>query len=1063
MISSPNSARFRVALLSALFLAASTYSLSPLRLMAQTATAVSLQGSVKSSDGSPLPQANIELLHLPTGSLRRVSPDPNGAFFMPGLTIGGPYTLKVTHIGFVTHVRTGLYLRSRENTVMNIVLKQIDLKGEEVVITGERSDTTSREAEGALLFVGRSQIEILPMQARGLESAYRLSPYMTGENALGLNSAYNSVSLDGIGIADQYGLQQRESIPSSMQGSPVSLESIEEVRVDLSPFDVQRSGFTGAGISAVSRSGSNTPEGSVFAEGAGGWAVGKNPDDQRKDIRSFVDGRAGFWAGGPIVDSEAFYFISGEVSDVRLPIERRFDATQTLGTTYSFPSAVIAQLRSKLLKTYGYDPGRMDAVTLNRCSTNLFARFDVNLPGNNRLSLRYNYYDTESDRPPYGASVYAEGTLAKNSTRVQSIIAGLNTLITPKVSNELLVGFTSRSFTSKPQWTPMPFVDLIVLDQHKWWNHLTIGSEVGGNGERLLQDHLEVHNNVTIEQDEHLMTFGVQGDMFHFTNGLLSYGWGRYLYASAGSFPLGRPTEYEYRSFTGDNQTSWRAFQLGFLWQDEWRASPITTVSIGARIDIPIFPDKPVENPVLREAFLPLGYNVSTSFVPETRGMFSPRVGLSIYPRGDKSFHVRGGVGLFTGHVPYSWIGNLYDHTGIGNRHIKVSTGAPAFVSDPLLQPMPGTDTSLTETSEVVVVDRGFKLPQEVRWTIGVDIALPKDFSLSVEGVYSRTVNGVIFRNINLKPVGALSYELGNDERTLYGASSINAQWTYSRNDKRFTDVIFMSNGDQGTSTFLTVQVQRRPTHDGVFANAAYSYGNTMDVNSGGWDNAYDQWRYNPAERPNEPRLDYSAFDRTHRLVIACSYSHSWSTDCATTIGMVYTGTSGMPYSYVYDGDHNGDGESMNDLFFVPSSYSEILLINDEGELTVPSDPAYNQLFSFITQDDYLRTHRGKVCERNGARCPWAHQLDLRLAHSVGINVSNRIEVSAELLNVLNLLNGSWGLVQYVPNQVVPVLQFYKLDQKNRPWYRWAPRTSPLVADPLLSRWRLKLGVRYTF
>ena len=328
--------------------------------------------------------------------------------------------------------------------------------------------------------------------------------------------------------------------------------------------------------------------------------------------------------------------------------------------------------------------------------------------------------------------------------------------------------------------------------------------------------------------------------------------------------------------------------------------------------------------------------------------MLSPRIGVSVFPKEDRSIQLRGGVGLFTGKIPYAWIGNLYDHTGLDYVHIKESAHPPAFVADPARQPVPGSDSLVSETAEVVVSSRDFVLPQEVRWTVAMDYALPWNLQLSLEGVYSRTLNGVVFKNINLKPSGTTNpqlnyYDRSQDERPVYGQSLTNARWVYSRNDSRFTDVMYMSNGNAGSSTFLTVQIQRRPGPEGIFASIAYSSGDTKDLNSGMWDNAYDQWRYNPADQPNEPRLNFSAFDRSHRIAVAFSLRQEWSPGYATTFGLLYTGASGIPYSYVYDGDVNGDGESLNDLFYIPSQYSEILLVrgdgaNPDGDLLVPTD-----------------------------------------------------------------------------------------------------------------------------
>jgi hypothetical protein len=283
-------------------------------VLCQTPTSTILQGDISSRDGSAIPRAHVELTHVPTNSLYRVSAGDNGHFFISGLRVGGPYTLKVSHVGFAQHVRTGLFLRLLENTRVNIVLNQVDLPGEEVVITGNRNDVLSRQSQGASLHVDRDQLESLPLPSGSLEDAYRISPYMVGASALGVNAVYNDVSLDGIGIADPFSLQHVENTPGGMQANSLNLESLQEIRIDLSPFDVRRSGFTGAAIAAVSRSGSNVVTGSAHIDGAGGWWIGRNPDDGRSDYRGFADGRAGFRIGGPLVESKAFFFATGEVS-----------------------------------------------------------------------------------------------------------------------------------------------------------------------------------------------------------------------------------------------------------------------------------------------------------------------------------------------------------------------------------------------------------------------------------------------------------------------------------------------------------------------------------------------------------------------------------------------------------------------------------------------------------------------------------------------------------------------------------------------------------------------------
>jgi hypothetical protein len=1031
---------------------------APIHLQSQTSSSAFLQGTISAADGSGIPRAHVELYYVPTGTLYRAAAGDDGRYLIAGVRVGGPYTLKISHIGFGTKMRGGLFLRSFENARVDVVLQQVILPGEEVVVTGKQKDILRKQSSGASLHVDKKQLAALPHASGSLEDAQRLSPYMVGQSALGFNRLYNDLSLDGIGIGDQFGLQHAETMPGGMQASPVSMESIQEVRVDLSPFDVQRSGFTGAGISALTRSGSNVLTGSLFGHAAGGWWVGRNPDDGRSDLRGFADDRGGFLIGGPIIRSRAFYFVTAEINRVRVPIERRFGAPTSGGTMFTFSQAAINQLLAVLDTVHGYDPGRMDFVSLQRQSANIFARFDLNISRGQRLSVRYNLLSSSSDRPPYGTTVFAEGTLARNLNAVHSVVASLNSVIGSSTANEFLFGYTRRQFTSTPSGTPFPFVDVTEVDRLRWWNHLTVGSELGGNGNSMSEDHLELRNSTSLSLGPHLLTGGIQGNMHWFKARLLSDRWGRYTFNSRADFLRGRPSEYEYRyaRAPGDDSGSrWRAVQFGAFLQDELTISRILSMSVGLRADVPVFPDRPKDNPPVHEAFLPVGYDISTTQVPGTRVMMSPRIGFTLNPKADHSIQVRGGFGVFTGRIPYSWIGNLYDHTGLDYVHIKETVFAPKFVADPRAQPVPGPANRLRETMEIVAITPDFVLPQEVRWTLAFDLAFPGSLVASFESVFSRTLNGVVFRNINLKPTGTMKYtgpeivtpESG-DERLIFG-----------RNDDRFTDVILMTNATAGTTTFYTVQIQRRPDGSGLFANLAYSYGSTKDLNSGTWDNAYDQWRYNPAIQPNEPKMDYSAFDRSHRVTAALSYQYEWSPGFMTTFGMAYTGISGTPYSYVYDGDLNGDGEALNDLFYIPGQYSEIILWGELGQLLF-TDPAYNELFKFIAEDEYLSKHRGQVAERNGARTPWVHQLDMRIAQCVPLAGSHRLEVSVEALNILNLLNPSWGLVQTVPNQVVPVLRTMGTGSTA---FLWAPRTTPLVPEPLLSRWRLRVGVRYEF
>ena len=702
--------------------------LTEVPLRSQTSNAAFLQGYVLGANGTGLPHAHVELVFEPTGLRKRFEAREGGRYLFAGVRTGGPYTLKVSHIGYAPQVKTGIFLRSFENARVDVVLQQANLLGDEVVITGKSKEPLSKETAGITLRVDKAQMEALPHASGSLEDAQRLSPYMAGQSAIGFNRLYNDVVLDGLGIGDQFGLQHSETAPGGMQASPVTMESIEDVRIDLSPFDVQRSGFTGAAISAGTRSGSSALAGSLFGHAAGGWWVGRNPDDGRTDLRGFADQRAGFRIGGPVVAPDAHFFVAGEWSRVRMPIERRFGAPTTGGSVFSFSPSAVTGFLTRLDTAYGYEAGRMDLVPLQRESANLFARLDMNLSRAHRLTVRYNLLASRTDRPPYETSVYAEGTLARNMTTAHSVLVSLNSVFGSSAANELLVGYSRRRFTSDPQGAAFPFVDVIETDRLQWWNHLTAGSEIGGDGNYANEDHLELQNSTSFGLGTHLLTVGIQGDLYSFSSHLLSGEWGRYTFASMQDLVRGHASQYEYRypRVAGTEPGAhWRALQAGLFVQDEWTLSSIISIAAGVRADLPVFPDRPADNPVLHQAFLPIGYDLSTARVPLSRVMLSPRIGFTLNPKADHSVRVRGGFGLFTGRVPYAWIGNLYDHTGLDYVHIKESALAPAFVADPYRQPVPGTGNRLRETMEVVTISSDFVLPQEARWTLGCDLSFP--------------------------------------------------------------------------------------------------------------------------------------------------------------------------------------------------------------------------------------------------------------------------------------------------------------------------------------------------
>ncbi len=1042
---------------------------------AQTSRLSGITGKVSSSDGDPIPGASITVIHLPTADTLRTATRDDGTYTLMNLKIGGPYRVSVSHIGFAPQSREGLQLRASETVRLVFQLRERAFEGDEIVITGNRAEILSETTTGASVHVGRDQIDRLPLPVESLEAAAGLSPYIAGGSVLGRNPRYNDIQIDGVKYTDQFGMLRTQPLVAGISVSPISLEAIEEVQGNLSPFDVTRSGFTGGAFDAVTRSGTNVFQGSVYMDGVMGWAVGKNSEDGREDMSDLVNSRAGFQAGGQVGGTPVYYYVATELNRLDYPVDRVFDSKTAGATRFGIPSESLRKLRTQLDTAYNYDMGGADLVFLQRNAASFFGRLDARLSDNNRASVRYNFFRTEADRTPDIPGVYAGHTVSRGVSTTHWLSAELSSMFGNEIASQTLLTYTARDFSSAILGKPFPFVDISYGNASSQWTHFLFGSDGGAAGGWSREQVIGLQNTTSISLGMHTVTFGLQGDIHRFDAFQLEDQYGRYLYGSAAFSPRQRPREYQIRYVrpgVDDPGVEWRALQAGVYAQDEWIVSPTFRLSIGLRVDLPFFLDHPEENSMVRDIFKPLGYDLHTSRLPMTRPMLSPRVAFNADPKGDRTTQIRGGLGVLTGRVPFVWLSNQFANTGLKYVHIKENKVAPLFAGDPYNQPRPGQGNSLRETSEINITDRNFVFPQVVRGTIGMDFALPWNWVASLEVVFSHSINEVVYRNINLKQYGTLNPQMSEDARPTYGLyasktpmdPTVGGYWNYSRNSDNFTNVILLSNTKGGSSNNNTIQLQRKPDNDGLFIDLGYTFGYAKDVNSGISDQAYAQWKDNPAYDPNEPAIDYSAFDREHRIVGAASYRYEWGTGWAATIGAVYTGMSGQPFSYVYDGDINGDGENYNDLFYVPAKSSEYFFVDVDGFMVALNDPAYAEMMNWIAKDPYLSSHRGKVVERNGARMPWSHLVDLRMALQFPVSRSHNLEVHCDIFNLMNLLNPANGIVWSTPANIIPVLQLYDIDKIGRPQFRWAAHGStPLIPESLDSRWRLRVGMRYSF
>jgi len=466
-------------------------------------------------------------------------------------------------------------------------------------------------------------------------------------------------------------------------------------------------------------------------------------------------------------------------------------------------------------------------------------------------------------------------------------------------------------------------------------------------------------------------------------------------------------------------------------------------------MDIPTYFTTPAANDTIVKYF-----GLNTDKLPKSRPLFSPRIGFNYDPIGNRDLQVRGGVGIFTGRVPFVWISNQYGNTGVD--FLRLSVYNMSFYSDPYNQPKPGMTNppaglSPVKTSEVDLTDPDFKMPQLMRMNIAFDKQLPMGFIGTLEAVYSKTLNDAMYQDINL----GTQTKTQIDGRPYY-ASATGVQGKVSSN---FTNVIYLKNTSDGYQYNLSASLQRQIV-DNWSADVAYTYGRAKDKNSTTSSQAYSQYKYNPVQGdPNSPDLTTSNFEIRHRIMFAVSYTFEYLNDYKTTVSLFYNGQSGRPFSYIYGGtgDANGDGQTGNDLIFIPKNASDIILSSNN----------WDALDRYIKNDDYLKDHRGQIAERNGAREPWVNQIDLHISQVIPVIKGHTFEINLDILNLQNLLDREAGWVKTVANQTASLLTFNGYDATTgKPKVSFNDKlyqNGPYQNDALYSRWQMQLGVRYSF
>jgi outer membrane receptor for ferrienterochelin and colicin len=1019
--------------------------LSADRLAAQGVTTAAVTGTVTDPNGAPLAGFQVTVTHNATGAVAGVVTRGDGRYYLPGLQPGGPYTIRVEGLGYSPEVREGVTLALSQTARFDFVLRQQAIALEGIDVTAERGTVISKGRTGAATVVGQETVEKTPTLSRDFTALTRLAPQISvdgnASNAGGRNSKFNNIQIDGAANNDLFGLGSGGTPGNDVGAKPISMEAIQEFQVVIAPFDVRQGGFTGAGVNAITKSGTNEFHGSFTYFGRNQDFAGKyiNFDgNEAAALGDFTDQGFAFSLGGPIMKDKLHFFVAGEFSDRSAP-----NGGVAIGRDASITFDEVQPIVDYVRQTYGYDAGTIGEVTMKRFSDNLFGRIDYQINQNHRLTVRHNWVDAGDDNLSRTNANYFLGNAGYEKTsKTHSTVAQLNSSFGGRYFNELRIGRTTIDDVRKVG-DLFPFVTINLPNGRA----ISLGTENFSGKNVLEQDVIEVTNDLTFTAGRHTVTIGTHNEFFGFSNLFVRNAYGNYQFSSFENFMLGRPSRYEYSYLLpgGKDRAEFDVRQYSFYIQDQFDVTDRLTVTAGLRYDVSTFPDKPSHNPMVLDS---LGRR--TDGVPTSMGSFNPRIGFNWDVMGDRSTQVRGGIGYFSGRTPYVWISNAYGNTGVDYASFTCSGSAvPDFVADPHNQPTSCAGSTSLAPGVINLTNPDFEFPQVLRTSLAVDRELPYGFVGTLEWIYTKSVQDALFQELTVGPQDGI----------------VEGRPHYRRATRGFSSVTDITNTDENYSYSITAQLQRQ--FAGKWdASVAYTYGEAWDVTSTTSSQAYSNWRYNPVDAdPNNPKLRPSNFDVRHRIVAQGSYQLELLRNAPTNISLVYVGESGRPYSYTYaNTDINGDGSRDNDLIFVPADPSQIRFQGTPEQ----QQASWQALNAFIEKEECLREARGKVLERNACRLPWTNQFDVRVSQWLPVPrmAGHRVELNLDVINVANLLNEDWGKVQYVPNQNSTLLRAADTtpDAQGRVLFEsFSGRSSIYNISDLSSRWQIQLGARYVF
>jgi len=1032
-------------------------------VMAQE-TSSSIKGSLVGPAGAPAAGTTVIITHVPTGARKTVQVNNAGQFSSQGLRVGGPYTVEFDSDKFDDKVISDVYLQLGEPLVLNLALTdEADVERIQVTASQMGYDVFGQKSPASTFNL--EDLESAPSANRDLKDIVRVDPRISisesdGEEAIicgGGNPRFSALTVDGVRMNDSFGLNQNGYPTVRM---PFSFDAIDQVTVELAPFDVQYGGFTACNINAVTKSGTNEVHGSAFYDYTSDSLMGDKVEDTDVDTGDFTEKRCGVNVGLPLIKDELFFFGAYE----KLEGAQIF-SYGPLGNQVSQQD--IDRIREIASRVYDYDiggtPGSMPVE-----DEKVLVKLDWNINDAHRASLVYNYNDgfriDQSD--DYSTALSLDSHFYEVGAKLNSTVASLYSDWTDDFSTEVRLGrikLTNRQNS---------------LDADSGFGEIRIdrvnGADVFFGPDDSRQSNEMDWNSTTAKfagtyyLDNHTITFGYEYEELEAFNLFMQHTIGEYRFETIDDFEAGLADDIYYNNSAGTNNPQDAAqrfsYETNTLYvQDEWILDDLTLL-FGLRYDKYSSDDKPKRNEVFAQRY---GYDNTSTF--DGIDLLQPRFGFN-YTLND-NMEVRGGVGLYSGGNPNVWLSNSFSNDGITNidtyrsdfelfdengNTVPLVNGGRLIYSplQEMFDEVADADPSLGNEPSTNAVDPDFEIPSEWKFNLGFTWVTDSDYVFQADILHNKKQDSAQIINVGWDTENVT---FAADGRPIYDYIQVgtNDDGDAVFRNFRKSDLVFTNAREDGKSTTISFAVQKEYDF-GLDASFGYAYNRSEDVTPMASSVAFSNFTNFASSDPLNPGIATSNYEVPHRFTFNLRYSTEIVDGYKTSFSLFGSRQQGRPFSYTFDGITIGDAQfrTNNALLYIPEV--------DDPNVTYAEGFDLGAFNSFIDEGGFAR---GEILERNSENAEWYSRVDFRIDQQLpGFMKGHRASAYFILKNVGNFLNDDWGVRKIGPFVSAPVLDA-SLNSDGTYTYNefFEGNTNQNGFFNEQSLWQIRVGVKYSF